>query len=78
MIRPVTVYPFPSEEYAKYAETAKAFLTVELSLGQMVEDVRLAVAGKKPVRFYGRTGGNVPDEKEIVEAAKRALEGGEA
>lgn len=78
VIRPVTVYPFPSEEYAKYAETAKAFLTVELSLGQMVEDVRLAVAGKKPVRFYGRTGGNVPDENEIVEAAKRALEGGEA
>ena len=40
----------------------------------MVEDVKLAVNGKKPVYFYGRTGGNVPDESEIVEAAKRALE----
>ena len=51
----------------------KALLDVELSLGQMVEDVRLSVAGKKPVFFYGRTGGNVPSEEEIVEQAKKAL-----
>lgn len=75
-IRPITVYPFPDDAYAACAARSctKAFLSVELSLGQMVEDVKLAVNGKKPVYFYGRTGGNVPDESEIVEAAKRALE----
>ncbi len=73
VIRPITLYPFPSEAYAKAAEHAKAFLSVELSLGQMVEDVRLAVNGRRPVAFYGRTGGNVPEEGEIVQAAKSAL-----
>lgn len=73
VIRPITLYPFPSEGYAEAAEKAEAFLSVELSLGQMVEDVRLAVNGKRPVYFYGRTGGNVPDESEIVAAAKDAL-----
>ena len=75
-IRPVTLFPFPSQTYADVAaqESVKAFLDVELSLGQMVEDVRLSVGGRKPVAFYGRTGGNVPDEKEIIEAALRALE----
>ena len=73
VIRPITLYPFPSETYAKAAERAEAFLTVELSLGQMIEDVRLAVNGKKPVYFYGRTGGNVMDEEEVVAAAKNAL-----
>lgn len=74
-IRPITVFPFPEREYAAVAAQpqVKAFLDVELSLGQMVEDVRLSVAGKKPVFFYGRTGGNVPSEEEIVEQAKKAL-----
>ena len=79
-IRPVTLYPFPDEAFAACAAhgCTKAFLSVELSLGQMVEDVRLAVNGKKPVYFYGRTGGNVPDEGEIVEAAKKYLARAEA
>ena len=78
-IRPITLYPFPDDAYAACAAgAAKAFLSVELSLGQMVEDVKLAVNGKKPVYFYGRTGGNVPDEEEIIGAAKRALEQAEA
>ena len=74
-IRPITVFPFPEREYAAVAAQpqVKALLDVELSLGQMVEDVRLSVAGKKPVFFYGRTGGNVPSEEEIVEQAKKAL-----
>lgn len=74
-IRPRTLYPFPDDTFAACAERGctKAFLSVELSLGQMVEDVRLAVNGKKPVYFYGRTGGNVPEEEEIVRAAKDAL-----
>ena len=79
-IRPVTLYPFPDDAFAACAARActKAFLSVEISLGQMVEDVRLAVNGKKPVYFYGRTGGNVPDESEIVEAAKKFLAQAEA
>ena len=74
-IRPITLYPFPDDVFAACAARActKAFLSVELSLGQMVEDVKLAVNGKKPVYFYGRTGGNVPDEEEIIRAAKESL-----
>ena len=74
LIRPITLFPFPAEAYRAAANTAKAFLTVELSLGQMVEDVELAVGGKKPVYFFGRQGGNVMTEEEIVDAAKEALE----
>ena len=74
LIRPITLFPFPAEAYRAAANTAKAFLTVELSLGQMVEDVELAVGGKKPVYFFGRQGGNVMTEEEIVVAAKEALE----
>lgn len=79
-IRPITLYPFPDDAFAACAARActKAFLSVELSLGQMVEDVRLAVNGKKPVYFYGRTGGNVPEESEIAEAAKKFLAQAEA
>ena len=74
-IRPITLWPFPDDAYAACAERGctKAFLCVELSLGQMVEDVKLAVNGKKPVFFYGRTGGTVPEEGELVRAAKDAL-----
>lgn len=74
LIRPITLFPFPAAAYRAAANTAKAFLTVELSLGQMVEDVELAVGGKKPVYFFGRQGGNVMTEEEIVDAAKEALE----
>lgn len=68
LVRPITLFPFPENVYAKYAskEGVKKFVTVELSKGQMVEDVRLAVNGKKPVEFYGRTGGNVMNEDDIV------------
>lgn len=67
LIRPITVYPFPSSTYAKYAEkkNVKGFMCVELSMGQMIEDVKLAVEGKKPVKFFGRQGGNVMDEEDI-------------
>ena len=74
-IRPITLYPFPDDVFAACAarDCTKAFLSVDLSLGQMDEDVKLAVGGKKPVYFYGRTGGNVPDEEEIIRAAKESL-----
>lgn len=77
MIRPITLWPFPTQAYEEAANKAsvKAFLSVEMSMGQMVEDVRLAVNGKKPVYFYGRTGGMVPTPKAIAEQAKKILGG---
>lgn len=67
LIRPISLWPFPSEVFAERAKTAKQFLCVEMSMGQMVEDVRLAVNGAKPVAFYGRTGGMVPDQEAVVD-----------
>lgn len=77
LIRPITLWPFPSKTYEEAAEKAsvKAFLSVEMSMGQMVEDVRLAVNGKKPVYFYGRAGGMFPTPKAIVEEAKKIIGG---
>ncbi len=77
LIRPITLWPFPVEPFARAAERAKAFLSVEMSAGQMVEDVRLAVNGKKPVYFYGRTGGMVPTPEDVFAKFKEIL-GGEA
>ena len=65
-IRPITLWPFPSEEISKVADEFRIFLTVELSCGQMVEDVKLAVAGKSPVVFFGRTGGGVPTVDDVL------------
>ena len=66
LIRPITLFPFPSKRIAELAEHAKLFLTIELNTGQMVEDVKLAVSGKVPVEFYGRQGGMVPTPNEIL------------
>lgn len=60
LVRPVSLWPFPDKAFEEVIGRAKGFLTVEMSTGQMVEDVRLAVNGRRPVRFYGRTGGAVP------------------
>lgn len=73
LIRPITLWPFPTATFEKYAEVPKAFLSVELSAGQMVEDVRLSVNGKRPVHFYGRMGGMIPTQKEILEKIKEIL-----
>ncbi|SFL81200.1 3-methyl-2-oxobutanoate dehydrogenase subunit VorB [Candidatus Frackibacter sp. WG13] len=70
LIRPITLFPFPEEVINQAADQVDSFLTVEMSTGQMVEDVRLAVNGKKPVEFYGRTGGMIPSPAEIVEQLK--------
>lgn len=75
LIRPITLWPFPSEVYAARAESVKAILSVEMSMGQMVEDVRLAVNGKCPVEFYGRTGGVIPTPDEIIKAVTALKEG---
>jgi 2-oxoglutarate ferredoxin oxidoreductase subunit alpha len=66
-IRPLTLWPFPTEQIGNAAEDFKIFLVVEMSLGQMVEDVKLAVAGKAPVLFYGRAGGSVPTVEQVLE-----------
>ena len=65
LFRPITLWPFPSKELAKAAKKAACVMVVELSTGQMVEDVKLALNGKVPVEFYGRVGGNVPSAEEI-------------
>jgi len=67
LFRPVTLWPFPSSDLLRVAQTAKAFLVCELSAGQMVEDVELAVRCRKPVHFYGRTGGNMPSTEELYQ-----------
>lgn len=72
LIRPITLYPYPTEVIAKLAkcDKVKKFVTVEMSMGQMVEDVRLAVNGLKPVEFYGRSGGNVMMPGDLVKYVK--------
>ncbi len=65
LFRPITLWPFPAKALAEVAKSVNQVLVVELSTGQMVEDIRLALAGQTPVEFYGRWGGNVPSVKEI-------------
>ena len=65
LLRPITLYPFPINRIAKIAQSGSRFLVVEMSCGQMVEDVKLAVNGAADVLFYGRTGGVVPTPTEI-------------
>jgi len=75
MVRPITLWPFPVNAFEKVVERAKGFLTVEMSLGQMVDDVRLAVNGRCPVRFFGRTGGMVPSDEEVLAEIEKMVEG---
>jgi 2-oxoglutarate ferredoxin oxidoreductase subunit alpha len=77
LFRPVSLYPFPYDALRKASEKARTLLVVELSTGQMVEDVRLAVQGSRPVRFYGRQGGMLASPEEVAEQI-RALAGGPA
>ncbi len=73
LIRPITLWPFPSEIIHRRAGQAKFFLACEMSMGQMVEDVRLAVNGVCPVYFYGRSGGNVPNPADIIAEVRKHL-----
>ena len=70
LLRPLTLWPFPSAEVRALSARVKSMLVVELSAGQMVEDVRLAAGERCPVEFYGRMGGNVPAVEEIVEQVR--------
>ena len=71
VVRPITLWPFPHARIRELADgCAKVFLTVEMSQGQMVEDVQMAVGERKPVKFYGRCGGVVPTVSEVRLAAE--------
>lgn len=70
LLRPITLFPFPKKVIAAYAEKVKGILSVELSTGQMIEDVRLAVNGKVPAEHYGRFGGVIHSPEEVLEALK--------
>ncbi|MCW6077626.1 3-methyl-2-oxobutanoate dehydrogenase subunit VorB [Clostridium sporogenes] len=76
LIRPITIWPFPFEAFEKTVDLTKhGYLSVEMSCGQMVYDVKLASNGRKPVDFYGRTGGMVPDPSDILEKVKSIVGG---
>jgi 2-oxoglutarate ferredoxin oxidoreductase subunit alpha len=66
LLRPITLWPYPSQIIQDIAGKVRAILTVEMSAGQMVEDVKLSVSGRCPVHFYGRTGGGIPSPKDII------------
>lgn len=66
LIRPITLWPFPADAIKETLPTAKAYLSVEMNMGQMVDDVRLVVNGAHPVDFYGRTGGVIPTPDEVL------------
>ena len=71
MIRPITLWPFPTEIISQMASKVKGILSAELNAGQMVEDVRLAVNGRVPVYHYGRMGGMIPNPTEVLDALRR-------
>ena len=67
LIRPITLWPYPTRSIEAVVNQAKGFLSVEMNMGMMVDDVRLAVNGRKPVDFYGRTGGIIPTPSEVLD-----------
>ena len=73
ILRPITLWPFPTKAIAAYADKVKGMLVTELNAGQMIEDVRLAVNGKVKVEHFGRLGGIVPDPDEIVTALEEKI-----
>ena len=75
LIRPITLWPFPTEAIAKAADKVKAFISVELSMGQMIEDVKLAESCRKPVTLCSRVGGMIPSPEQVL-AAIEDVEGG--
>lgn len=75
LLRPITLWPFPTNRIAELAHKMKGMLTVEMNAGQMVEDVRLAVNGVTKVEHYGRTGGMIPSPDEVVKALKEKVIG---
>ena len=75
MIRPITVWPFPKEPLAKAAEQVKGFISVELSMGQMIEDVKLATQCRKPVVLCSRVGGVIPSPEQVLQTIQEMAGG---
>ena len=75
LFRPITLWPFPKAELNAACKNAKAVLSVEMNMGQMIDDVKLALDCRLPVSFFGRTGGVVPSPKEVLEELRK-LNGG--
>ncbi|MEP7379972.1 MAG: transketolase C-terminal domain-containing protein, partial [Chloroflexota bacterium] len=73
IFRPITLWPFPTAELVAATQGKRAILTVELSSGQMVEDVRLAIEGRLPVHFLGHQGGVLPSPNEVLEACRKMV-----
>jgi len=73
LVRPITLNPFPYEAFQTLPSSVKCLISIEMSLGQMIEDVRLASNGKYPVEFYGRTGGVIPTPGEIVDYIEKLV-----
>ena len=76
LLRPITLFPFPTKQIQSLAGNLKGILSVELSMGQMVEDVRLAVGQSVPVEHFGRVGGVIHSPEEVVEALEKKIIGG--
>lgn len=76
LIRPITLWPFPKAPFEKAAEHAKAFISVELSMGQMIEDVKLATNCKRPVTLCNRVGGMIPSPEQVLKAIIDVNNGG--
>jgi 2-oxoglutarate/2-oxoacid ferredoxin oxidoreductase subunit alpha len=74
LIRPITLWPYPTRAIESVTGSAKAILTVEMNMGQMVDDVRLAVNGRIPVAFFGRAGGIIPTPAEVLDEITRLAE----
>ena len=71
LFRPKTLWPFPVKEINEAAKNAKKLLSVEMSMGQMIDDIKLAINCSKPVEFFGRTGGVIPSPAEVLGEIKR-------
>jgi pyruvate/2-oxoacid:ferredoxin oxidoreductase alpha subunit len=67
MLRPITLWPFPTADFQRLARHARSFVVVEMSNGQMIDDVRLALNGARPVEFLSRVGGNVPSHEDVLQ-----------
>lgn len=76
LIRPITLWPYPYDEFNKISDKCKGILTVEMNTGQMVDDVKIAVNGRFPVHFFGRTGGMIPTPNQMIKMVKE-IYGGE-
>ena len=75
LLRPITLFPFPKKRLNELADRMKGMLAVEMSAGQMVEDVMLSVNGKTRVSHYGRMGGMIPTPEEVLENMKKFIKG---